>query len=85
VRTVDPIPELKRRVAEAIVKEMDGWSQEMAGHMLGMDQPGMSALRNGRLERFSLERLIRFVSRARGEITFTVTWKRWPFNRTPTP
>jgi hypothetical protein len=46
-----------------------------------MDQPGMSGLRNGRLERFSLERLIRFASRAYGEITVTVTWRSWPVNK----
>jgi predicted XRE-type DNA-binding protein len=80
----DPIPELKRRFARVICEEMDGWSQEMAGALLRMDQPGMSHLRAGRLDRFSLERLVRFVARVQGEVTFTVTWKQRRWNNTRT-
>ena len=75
----DPIPELKAQLAREIVEMMDGWSQENAAEILRTDQPRMSDLRNGRLGRFSLEQLIRFVSRARGVVTIDVTQprRRW--------
>jgi len=39
-----------------------GWSQTQAADVLGVDQPKISALLNGRLRGFSTERLIRFLN-----------------------
>jgi predicted XRE-type DNA-binding protein len=80
----DPIPPLKVQVARAVTERLDGWSQINAGELLGSDQPRISNLRNGRLERFSLDQLIRFVARLNGTVTIQVTWpvRRWNF-RTP--
>jgi len=39
-----------------------GLSQAEAAKILGIDQPKISALRNGRLSGFSVERLIRFLN-----------------------
>jgi len=39
-----------------------GLSQAAAAQALGIDQPKVSALRNGRLNGFSVERLIRFLN-----------------------
>jgi predicted XRE-type DNA-binding protein len=39
-----------------------GLSQAAAAEALGIDQPKVSALRNGRLNGFSVERLIRFLN-----------------------
>ncbi len=79
MRIPDPIPDLKVQVTRAIVEKMDGWSQENPAEILRTDQPRMSNLRNGRLARFSLEQLIRFVSRAHGVVIIEVTWprRRW--------
>ncbi len=44
-----------------IIKEQD-LTQKEAAKLLGIDQPKVSALKNGRLEGFSLERLISFLT-----------------------
>ena len=69
----DPVPALKRQVAAAIVSACDGWTQVNAAFLLGIDQPGMSALRNGRLERVSLDQLIRLLARADACVELRVT------------
>ena len=79
MRTPDPIPPLKQQLARHLVKRLDGWSQEMAGELIGSDQPGMSDLRNKRLDRFSLDRLVRFVDRVGGDVTIQVAWVRRNF------
>lgn len=78
----DPIPELKRQLAQRVVERLSGWSQVYAASFLGTDQPRMSDLRRGRLERFSLEQLIRFVSRVEGTVRIDVEWstrRAWLF------
>lgn len=63
----DPIPELKRQLAAAIVREIDGYPAWEVAELMGTDQPRVSDLRKGKLERFSLESLIRFLTRLRVE------------------
>lgn len=75
----DPIPALKQQLAAAVLQALDGWRQLEGGAMIGIDQPRMSNLRRGRLERFSLEKLARLVSRAGGDLQLTVVWT--PRNR----
>jgi predicted XRE-type DNA-binding protein len=79
VRTPDPIQPLKEQLARLLVKRLDRWSQEMAGELLGSDQPRMSDLRNKRLDRFSLDRLVRFVDRVGGDVSVQVVWARKNF------
>jgi len=75
--TPDPIPPLKEQVARIVVDRLAGWrNQAMAAALIDIDQPRMSDLRNGRLTRFSLEKLIRCASRLGAEFHFTVTWDR---------
>ena len=69
----NPIPELKRRAAEELVRAMDRWDQYEAASLLGTDQPRISELRRGRLERMSLERLIRWLNRADCDVELRVT------------
>lgn len=79
---IDPIPELKRDVARAIVRTIDGWTQCNAAALLHIDQPRISDLRNDRLERFSLDQLIRLLAHADGvvELRFTSPNRcRWIF------
>ena len=38
-----------------------GWTQKKAAGILGIDQPKVSALKNGRLGGFSIERLLSFL------------------------
>ena len=69
----DPIPELKRHAAEVLVRVAACWDQNQAAVMLRTDQPRISNLRHGRLERMSLERLIRWLVRARCEVELRIT------------
>jgi predicted XRE-type DNA-binding protein len=74
----DPIPPLKEQLARELVARVDGWTQEYAAAFIGTDQPRMSDLRKGRLDRFSLEKLIRLVTQDHGTVTLQVTWtSRW--------
>lgn len=74
MRTTDPIPELKTKVATSVVAHMDGWTQAMAAELLRTDQGRVSNLRNGKLERFSLQQLIRFAARRGASISIEVSW-----------
>jgi predicted XRE-type DNA-binding protein len=64
----DPIPALKRAAAEQIVALLDGWSAHQAAALIGTDQPRISDLRRGNLERFSLETLVRYLTRLRQRV-----------------
>ena len=72
----DPIPELKRQAAAAIVALLDGWSWQNAAALIGTDQPRVSDLRRGKLDRFSLETLIRFLARLHQRIELRITAER---------
>ena len=58
----DPIPAIKERLRQVIVHEVRELGQDFAASVLGIDQPRMSNLERGRLERFSVEKLIRILA-----------------------
>ena len=70
----DAVPALKRHLAQQLVKRLDGWSQTNAASLVGTDQPGISDLRRGRLDRISLEQLVRLLGRVGGSIEVQVSW-----------
>ena len=70
----DPIPELKRQLAQLVVERLERWNQVYAADFIGTDQPRMSDLRRGRVERFSLERLVRSVTRVDRTVRISVEW-----------
>jgi predicted XRE-type DNA-binding protein len=72
----DPIPALKQQIAAALVEKLDGWTQPMAAELLQTDQPRVSDLRRGKLDRLSLEQLVRFASRLRATVSIDITWLR---------
>ena len=43
------------------IVQQKGWTQKKAAGVLGIDQPKVSALKNGRLAGFSIERLLSFL------------------------
>jgi len=53
----------KAEMASKIIAEIERrrLTQQQAARMLGIDQPKVSALKQGRLSGFSIERLIRFL------------------------
>jgi len=68
-RRPDPIPALKRRVADEILLLLDSWSQANAACLMGAWQPRVSELRAGHLHRFSLDRLVRYLAHLDREVT----------------
>ena len=56
---------LKSRLMRFIASEIRkrGLTQSAAGEVLGLDQPNVSALVNEKISRFSVEKLMTFVSR----------------------
>ena len=72
--TDNPIPALKRQLAQLLVERLEGWSHTYAADLLGTDHARVSNLRRGRLDRFSLEQLIRFAIRVEGTVELQVEW-----------
>ncbi|MFL5615828.1 MAG: helix-turn-helix domain-containing protein [Gemmatimonadaceae bacterium] len=70
----DPVPDLKRQLPRQLVARLEGWSQTDAAALIGTDQPRISDLRRGRLDRISLEQLIRLLGRVGGSIELGVSW-----------
>ena len=56
------LDELKARLARELLELLDGWDQTEAGALVGLRQPQISLLRAGRLERFSVARLLRAIA-----------------------
>lgn len=65
--------ELARKIAEIINKRH--LNQVEAARLLGVDQPKISAIMNGRLAGFSLERLFQFLNIMGRDIQIVVTQK----------
>jgi predicted XRE-type DNA-binding protein len=71
MRDHDPVPALKSQLAAELQGAIDGWETQELIYFLRVDQPRVSNLRNGRVERFSLEQLIRFLARMRIDVRVT--------------
>jgi predicted XRE-type DNA-binding protein len=78
-RWEDPVPALKRHLADEILILMDGWSQHFAASFMQVSQSCVSDLRRGHLERISLERLVKCLSHLGREIEITTTRGRGGF------
>ena len=76
----DPVVALKEQLRAYLVDALEGWSQVNAGAWLGTDQPRVSDLRRGRLDRISLELLVRFAARIKRRVELTIHDER-PHNR----
>jgi predicted XRE-type DNA-binding protein len=68
----DPIPGLKEQLRQSILAEIGLINQLAAACMLGVDEARMSNLEHGRIERFSLQKLIRLLARINRRVTLTV-------------
>ena len=68
----DPIPALKRQLADAILAIADPQPITLAARRLGIDPARMCDLRRGRIERFSVERLIRILATVDRGVSVTV-------------
>jgi predicted XRE-type DNA-binding protein len=68
----DPIPALKRQLADAILEVAAQTNMHVAASVLGIDTARMSDLRRGRIERFSVERLIRLLAMVDRRVELTI-------------
>jgi predicted XRE-type DNA-binding protein len=69
---VDPIPDLKKQIGDEIAKRIAERGQWEVAVWIGTDQPRVSELRRGKLGRFSLETLIRYLSKLRCRVSVTL-------------
>ena len=69
----DPIPELKRQLGAQLAASLAGWRAADIAGVIGTEPARISDLRRGDLTRFSLETLIRFVTRLRYRVELCVT------------
>ncbi|MDM8335121.1 helix-turn-helix domain-containing protein [Wolbachia pipientis] len=67
--------EIKKKLLNIISKviERNAWTQAYAAERLGVDQPKISQIKNGKTDGFSLERLLGFLKKLNHEITITIT------------
>jgi predicted XRE-type DNA-binding protein len=72
----DPIPDIKAQLRQAVVDALAGWSQVNAAWWIGSDQGRVSDLRRNKLERFSVEQLILFLSRVDPRVEMVVHHER---------
>ncbi len=74
----DPLAkaELTAKIIEEIQRR--GLTQSQAGSILGIDQPKVSALKQGHLSSFSIERLMRFLVLLGRDVEITVKQRRKP-------
>ena len=57
----DPIPAFKRQLSVELQRSMNGWDTPELCYFMRLSQPDVARLRAGKLERFSVERLIRLL------------------------
>jgi predicted XRE-type DNA-binding protein len=69
----DPVLPFRRQLAREIVRSLGPNPQYVVGPGYGIPQPRMSELERGRVERFSLEWLIRRIYILGGSVSISVT------------
>ena len=69
----DPIPVLKQQLGAELARLLVGWNADDVGFLMGTDRPRISELRRGKLDRFSLETLIRYLARLQYRVEISVT------------
>ena len=74
---VDPIPALKNQLGAELARLVDRWNNDDIASMIGTDRRRIPELRRGSLDRFSLERLIRFLARLDYCVEITVKEERF--------
>jgi predicted XRE-type DNA-binding protein len=83
MRSSDPIPALKQQLGAELAELIAGWNADDIATLLRTDRYRIAELRRGKLDRFSLETLIRFVARLDRGIELQVT-RLTPFRRRQT-
>ena len=68
----DPIPALKEQLRQAILAAVGRMNQRVAARIVGVHEARMSNIERGRLERFSVQKLIRLLARLNQRVDLTV-------------
>jgi predicted XRE-type DNA-binding protein len=76
VSYVDPIPALKLQLGHELARDLARWRASDVADVIGTEEARISDLRRGRLERFSLETLIRYCSRLSRRVEITIAPRR---------
>ena len=69
----NPIPALKRQLADEILSIIGRLNVTVAAMVLGIDASRLADIRHGRIERFSVERLIRLLATLNRTVSLTVS------------
>ena len=72
----DPIPALKRQLGVELQRLLRDWNADDIAFIMGTDRWRIADLKRARLERFSLERLIRFLARLDYRVDMAVSEAR---------
>jgi hypothetical protein len=72
-RGTDPIPQLKAQLGAELARSLAGWRASDVSYWMGAHPSRISELRCGKLDRFSLETLIRYCYRLRVRVEFSIT------------
>lgn len=76
VYRVDPVEDLKRQLAAELVRAIDGWTPGQLIYRMRIDQPRISDLRRGRLDRISIARLIGWLDAMGRDVRVVVERRR---------
>jgi len=77
----DPIPELKAQAARALCDALKPWNRDGAAALLGTDRFRIADIRSGRLERFSLVMLVRYLARVHMRVELSISRVPRPYAR----
>lgn len=77
----DPVPELRRQLAREIVALASQMNFFVAALELGIDPPRLSDLAHGRVDRFSLNRLVRMLANVDRRVELSVRHEPPPKRR----
>ena len=69
---VDPIHALKAQLGAAIAPLVSGWNGDDIAAFLGTDRSRIAELRREKLDRFSLETLIRYATKLSRRVDLTI-------------
>lgn len=75
----DPVPELKMQAARALSDALGTWDPTSSAAILGCDKFRVADIRAGRLERFSLPMLIRYLARVHTRVELSITRVARPY------
>ena len=76
----DPVIELKRQLADEIRRLVAPYAQDVAAAILGVRQPRVSDIMLDKLDRFSLQRLVRLLARMDRKVEIRVSGSASPFS-----